>query len=83
MKKILFLLFTITYIGCLHAQDNTGSSLSFNHLALLVQDVDRSAEFYKKVLQLPEIINRTTIEGICWFALSDGRELYLTYSHTT
>ena len=83
MKKILSLLFAITYIGCLHAQDNTGSSLSFNHLALLVQDVDRSAEFYKKVLQLPEIIYRTKIEGICWFALSDGRELHLAYNYTT
>ena len=50
---------------------------SFNHLALSVKDVNRSAAFYATVLKLPEIVNRTKIEGIRWFALADGKELHL------
>ena len=77
MKKILFLLFAIIYIGCLHAQDNAGSSLSFNHLALLVQDVNRSAEFYKKVLSLNEIANGANVTGMRWLSLGGNMELHL------
>ena len=50
---------------------------SFDHLALSVKDVNRSAAFYATVLKLPEIVNRTKIEGIRWFALTDGKELHL------
>ena len=39
--------------------------------------MNRSAEFYIKVLNLPEITNRSKIEGIRWFVLGDGRELHL------
>ncbi len=52
-------------------------SVSFNHLALSVEDLDRSAEFYKKVLYLEEITNKTKIDGIRWFSLGDGKELHL------
>ena len=61
----------------LQAQDSIVSKFSFNHLALSVKDVNRSAEFYSKVLQLPEIVNRTKIEGIRWFVLADSKELHL------
>ena len=61
----------------LQAQDSIVSKFSFNHLALSVKDVNRSAEFYATVLQLPEILNRTKMEGIRWFTLADGKELHL------
>ena len=77
MKKISLLLFAISFAILLQAQDTTISKFSFNHLALSVKDVNRSAEFYKKVLMLPEITNRSKIEGIRWFELDDGRELHL------
>ena len=48
-----------------------------NHIALSVKDVNRAAEFYKSVLMLPEITNRSKIEGVRWFLLGDGRELHL------
>ena len=76
--KIIKLL--IIYVLCttnLYAQENVESKFSFNHLALSVKDVNRSAEFYSKVLQLAEIVNRTKIEGIRWFVLADGKELHL------
>src|SRR5678816_522760 len=60
----------------MHAQD-TSFRFSVNHLALSVTNVNRSAEFYMKVLKLPEILNRSKIEGVRWFLLGDGRELHL------
>ena len=61
----------------MHAQDSTSFNFTFNHLALSVKDVNRSAEFYAKVLKLQEITNRTKIEGIRWFSLGEGKELHL------
>jgi catechol 2,3-dioxygenase-like lactoylglutathione lyase family enzyme/ketosteroid isomerase-like protein len=77
MKKISIFLLAILFAGTLAAQDNNSFKLSFNHLALSVKDVNRSAEFYKTVLMLTEITNRTKIEGIRWVVLEDGRELHL------
>lgn len=77
MKKISTLLLSILCAGSSVAQENNSFKLSFNHLALSVKDVNRSAEFYKTVLMLPEITNRTKIEGIRWVVLEDGRELHL------
>jgi catechol 2,3-dioxygenase-like lactoylglutathione lyase family enzyme len=76
MKKILSLLFVAIAFGNLHAQDSS-FNFSINHLAISVKDVNRSAEFYKNVLRLSEITNRSKIEGIRWFSFGDGRELHL------
>jgi lactoylglutathione lyase len=69
----------IILFSCLQlkAQDTSSFKFAFNHLALSVKDVNRSAAFYKEVLRLKEITNRSAIEGIRWFALSDDRELHL------
>ena len=77
MKKISAIILAILFSGFLQAQENSGIKLSVNHIALSVKDADRSAEFYKTVLLLPEITNRTKLEGIRWVALADGRELHL------
>lgn len=77
MKKVSLFFIAILCTILLQAQDSIVSKFSFNHLALSVKDVNRSAEFYSKVLQLPEIVNRTKIEGIRWFTLADGKELHL------
>jgi lactoylglutathione lyase len=77
MKKITLFLIAISCAGLLHAQDSASFKFSFNHLAISVKDVNRSAEFYSTVLQLTEITNRSKIDGIRWFVLGDGRELHL------
>ena len=64
-------------MGVLWAQDTTTSAFTLNHLALSVKNVDSSAGFYKDVLKLQEITNRTEIEGIRWFSLGEGKELHL------
>ena len=76
MNKLLFLLLLLSLNGLLQAQDTT-FKFFVNHVALSVKDVNRSAEFYMKVLKLPEIVNRSKIEGVRWFLLGDGRELHL------
>lgn len=78
MKKIiLLLLITFSVSGFLRAQENASFHFAYNHLALSVRDVDRAAEFYMNVLKLPEIINRSKIEGVRWFSFADGLELHL------
>lgn len=77
MKKIVSLLITFAFAFFLQAQDSALFKFSVNHLAISVKDVNRSAEFYIKVLKLPEITNRSKIEGVRWFVLGDGKELHL------
>ena len=77
MKKIPMLLLALSSMFFVHAQDSTSFTFTFNHLALSVKDVDRAAGFYKKVLHLEEITNRTKKEGIRWFSLGEDKELHL------
>ena len=70
------MLITISFTVFLCAQE-ASNKFYFNHLALSVKEVNRSAEFYATVLQLPEIVKRSKLEGIRWFTLADGKELHL------
>lgn len=75
MKKITFFLITFFFLGIVQAQEKY--SFTFNHIALSVKNLDESATFYKQVLQLQEITNKTKMEGIRWFSLGEGKELHL------
>lgn len=77
MRKITLLLIVTFVSGFLLAQDATPFNFNFNHMALSVKDVDRAAEFYIKVLKLPEITNRSKLEGVRWCSLGEGKELHL------
>lgn len=75
MLKPTLLLIFLVFFGMLQAQET--SQFTFNHVALSVKDVDKSAIFYKEVLQLKEITNRTKMDGIRWFSFGEGKELHL------
>ena len=77
MRKIILLIFAISFTFFIQAQDTTSLNFTFNHLALSVKNIDESSNFYKTVLGLKEITNRTKIDGIRWFSLSEGKELHL------
>ena len=55
----------------------SAATISFDHVAISVEDVERAADFYRTVVGLQEIANRTEIEGIRWFSLGEGKELHL------
>ena len=74
MKKITLLLFFFTFCGMVNAQN---PNFTFNHIALSVKNHDESATFYKEVLGLQEITNKTKMEGIRWFSFGQGKELHL------
>ena len=77
MRKITILIFALIFSAIVRGQDSTSFSLTFNHLAISVKDVNRSAEFYKNILKLKEIENRAKLEGVRWFSTGDGKELHL------
>lgn len=77
MKKILFLLTALVFTGSVWAQTTPSFSLTMNHAALSVKDLDRSVAFYTNVLKLSEITNLTRKEGIRWISMGDGKELHL------
>ena len=77
MKRITLLIIALACIGVLKAQNSSVFNLAFNHLAIYVKDVDRSVDFYKKVLRLNEITNRAKITGMRWLSLGGNMELHL------
>lgn len=77
MQILSFLLLSFYLTGNVQAQESDSFNVTFNHMALSVKDIDRSVAFYKKVLSLKEIINRTKTEGIRWFSLGENKELHL------
>lgn len=74
MNKATFFLIAFAFFGIVNAQD---TNFTFNHIALSVKSLDQSATFYKEVLQLQEITNKTKMDGIRWFSLGEGKELHL------
>ncbi|NGP87246.1 VOC family protein [Fodinibius halophilus] len=56
--------------------------LSFDHYTLKVENLQTSVSFYKKVLGLREIKNRTQKEHIRWFSLGNGNELHIVEGET-
>lgn len=77
MDKLIQVTIAFLLAFPLQGQDPTSFSLTLNHVALSVNDVNRSAEFYGNILKLQEITNRTKMEGIRWFSFGEGKELHL------
>lgn len=76
IRTLLAIAFVGLSLQALGEERSTGQ-MAFNHVAISVSDADRSAAFYRDVLGLDEIVNRTEVEGIRWLSLGEGKELHL------
>jgi catechol 2,3-dioxygenase-like lactoylglutathione lyase family enzyme len=77
MKKNTLLLIALLFTGFLKAQNSPTFNVTFDHLALSVKDLDRSADFYKNVVTLQEITNLAKGNDMRWFSLGGDRQLHL------
>lgn len=77
MKKAILLLILIQVSILVNGQEHKEASLTFNHIALSVKDVDVSAEFYIKVLNLKTIPLHPEAKDVKWISMGDGKELHL------
>jgi catechol-2,3-dioxygenase len=75
MKKAIILLILIQF-QMLLSDKKRKISLSFNHMALSVKDVNVSAEFYTNVLNFGNTLPPEA-ENVKWISLGDGKELHL------
>ena len=75
-KAIILAIIVFVNSQYLMAQE-ASAALSFNHMAISVKDVNRSADFYGNVLKFKEISNRSKLEGVRWFDIGTGMELHL------
>ena len=88
MQRYSIIVF-LTFIPVVSTQNNEAnpnsadtfymSTLSFNHLALSVKNVDASIEFYQRVLHLQEIENTASNSRTRWLSLGAGQQLHLIY----
>lgn len=77
MKKAILLLVLIQFSNVVNGQGKKDISLSFNHIALSVKDVNVSAKFYTDVLNLKIIPLPPEAKDVKWMSLGDGKELHL------
>ncbi|CAN5399216.1 hypothetical protein BH23BAC3_BH23BAC3_18500 [soil metagenome] len=52
-------------------------NLTFDHYTIKVKNLETSVDFYRSILGLSEIENRTRKEYIRWFSLGEHRELHV------
>lgn len=52
-------------------------TVTFNHIALAVKDVDESVSFYQNVFHFEEIENTASDSKTRWLSLGEGKELHL------
>ena len=75
LKNIIILL-SVLFLYQVDAQ-NYQPKAKIDHLAIVVSDLDKSAQFYAGILGLTEITNQTKKSHIRWFEFADGVELHL------
>jgi catechol 2,3-dioxygenase-like lactoylglutathione lyase family enzyme len=77
MKKVILLLLLIQFYSVVNSQEKKDFTLSFNHIALSVKDINVSAQFYTNVLNLEIIPSSQKYDDVKWISLGEGKELHL------
>ena len=80
-SKFIILLFTL---GCTEMSTNN-ENLRFegNHLAVMVNNLKVTGDFYSEILKIKEIDIKSTGLSHRWFKLNDGFEVHLVSSRKT
>lgn len=75
-----FLILTFTFIGL----QSNAQSFNFNidHSALIVNNLNATADFYANILQLEEIPHPDRSPGFRWFSIDGTSQLHLIYKDT-
>lgn len=69
-------------LGCAIATHAQEKKAGFNHMALSVYDLKKSADFYENVLQLDTIPEPFKVGKHKWFAIGPGLSLHLVNDAT-
>lgn len=54
--------------------------VGIDHFSILVQDLNRSCDFYQQILGLKEIEDQTQLDHIRWFSMGKKTELHIVES---
>jgi len=81
MYKLL-IIFSFLLSFSLFAQNSQSFTLTYDHQALLVKNLERSYAFYTDILKLKEIENLTGFDFIKWFSTGNGTQLHLIKGDT-
>lgn len=73
MKKILVLLLLLFHLG----MNANAQKPTFNHLAIYVVDLNKSATFYREVIGLDTIANPFNDNRHAWFSIGGTSELHI------
>ena len=81
MKKIWFAILLVFVSVCVlsHLQAQSGKSASphFNHTTIYVVDLDKSSDFYEKVMQLEKISEPFHDNRHIWFSMGEHSQLHV------
>lgn len=77
LYRLLFVIFLTVLFPALPQVYGQDFSTTFEHQAITVSDLDKSAEFYMEVLGLKEIENETGKPTRRWFSLGGDLQLHL------
>jgi catechol 2,3-dioxygenase-like lactoylglutathione lyase family enzyme len=78
----LLVIFSFLLSFNLFAQSEHSFTLTYDHQALLVKNLERSSAFYTDILKLKEIHNLTGFDFIKWFSTGNGTQLHLIKGDT-
>ena len=79
-RRLVIFSFLLSF--SLFAQNNQSFTLTYDHQALLVKNLERSFAFYSDILKLKEIQNLTGFDFIKWFSTGNGTQLHLIKGDT-
>ena len=77
MKNRLKILLLIIFIASCVLTQAQSFDFKFDHFSMVVEDVDKSAEFYANVLNLEETPHPDKTPGFRWFVINDKTQIHL------